>query len=51
MNAKLTGEFPDLMKSESCLTYDPNPADSANKLIVATPCPNSIGICKHRIGK
>ena len=51
MNAKLTGDFPDLMQSDSSLTYDPTAAGDAEKLKESSPCPNSIGICKHRIGK
>jgi hypothetical protein len=48
--AKFTGDFPDLMSSSDCLTYEPI-GDPTDKLVMSQPCPESIGICKRRIGK
>ena len=50
MNEKLTGDFPDLMQTSKCLVYNPT-GDPTDTLEVAEPCPNSVGICKRRIGK
>ena len=50
MVAKLTGDFKDLMQTSDCLTYNPV-GDPTDELVVAQPCPDTIGICKRRIGK
>ena len=51
MNAKLTGTFTDLMQSSKCLTYKPVGSPTDELVVADSGCPDSIGICKRRIGK